>query len=286
MLKAKKCVKGKSCGSTCVQSDRKCRKDLDPQLSPATSKVAELIKGKTGVKEAAAPAGATLKPPKETSSDLNKKYSSLAKQAQEAMNKGDMANGMRLQKEAMSVMAKIRDKEEKQNPKAQEKEQRAQKVLSDLKKVKVSETTKLSSDSKGVYITDKVGNNEVQTLITPKSDGSFEVGYKINGSYAKGNITDNREKVRLALTAKRQFEQALSALKEGTKVRAVAFDDDGGGELRRKAYEKMGFKHQGNNVMTGVISGGKVQGMDFAEKKMDGMSQDEIWRALIFGDEG
>jgi len=286
MLKAKKCVKGKSCGSTCVQSDRKCLKDLDPQLSPAASKVAELIKSKTGVKEAAAPAGATPKPPKETSPDLNKKYSSLAKQAQEAMNKGDMANGMRLQKEAMSVMAKIRDKEEKQNPKAQEKEQSAQKVLSDLKKVKVSETTKLSSDGKGAYITDKVGNNEVKTLITPKSDGSFEVGYKINGSYAKGNITDNREKVRLALTAKRQFEQALSALKEGTKVRAVAFDDDGGGELRRKAYEKMGFKHQGNNVMTGVISGGKVQGMDFAEKKMDDMSQDEIWRALIFGDEG
>jgi len=278
MLKAKKCVKGKSCGSTCVQSDRKCRKDLDPQLSPATSKVAELIKGKTGVKEAAAPAGATLKPPKETSSDLNKKYSSLAKQAQEAMNKGDMANGMRLQKEAMSVMAKIRDKEEKQNPKAQEKEQRAQKVLSDLKKVKVSETTRLSSDSKGAYITDKVGNNEVQTLITPKSDGSFEVGYKINGSYAKGNITDNREKVRLALVAKRQFEQALSALKEGTKVRAVAFDDDGGGELRRKAYEKMGFKHQGNNVMTGVISGGKVQGMDFVEAG----DSTKVWLQVVF----
>ena len=55
MLKSKKCVKGKSCGSTCIQSDRKCLKDLDPQLSPATSKVAELIKSKTGVKEAATP---------------------------------------------------------------------------------------------------------------------------------------------------------------------------------------------------------------------------------------
>jgi len=215
---------------------------------------------------------------RETGSDLNKTYSSLAKQAQEAINKGDMTNGLRLQKEAMSVMEKIRAKEEKQNPKAQEKEQSAQRVLSDLKKVKVSETTKLSSDSKGVYITDKVGNNEVKTLITPKSDGSFEVGYKINGSYAKSNVTDNREKVRLALVAKRQFEQALAALKEGTKVRAVAFDDDGGGELRRKAYEKLGFKHQGNNVMTGVISGGKVQGMDFVEAG----DSAKVWLQVVF----
>ena len=218
------------------------------------------------------------KKPKETGSDLNKTYSSLAKQAQEAVNKGDMTNGLRLQKEAMSVMEKIRAEEEKQNPKAQEKEQSTQRVLSDLKKVKVSDTTKLSSDSKGVYITDKVGNNEVKTLITPKSDGSFEIGYKINGSYAKSNVTDNREKVRLALVAKRQFEQALSALKEGTKVRAVAFDDDGGGELRRKAYEKLGFKHQGNNVMTGIISGGKVQGMDFAEAG----DSAKVWLQVVF----
>jgi len=89
MLKSKKCVKGKSCGSTCIQSDRKCLKDLDPQLSPATSKVAELIKSKTGVKEAAAPAGAT--PPAEKVKEKIKKKEESFESAQKKRDKAQLA---------------------------------------------------------------------------------------------------------------------------------------------------------------------------------------------------
>jgi len=40
----------------------------------------------------------------------------------------------------------------------------------------------------------------------------------------------------------------------------------------------MGFKHQGNNVMTGVISGGKVQGMDFVEAG----DSTKVWLQVVF----
>ena len=213
--------------------------------------------------------------------DAKAKYSSLARQSQEAMTRGDMATAMKLNKEAMDVMAKINAQSEKKAPGAQEKMGKIDKLLGELKKTDPIKGSEVSSDDKGAYIVNKVGNHEVKTLITPKTDGSYEIGYKVNDSYTKGGVENDRERVRVALTAKRQYDMALSTLPEGTKVRAFAFDDDGGGDVRRAAYGKLGFKHQGNNVMTGVITNGKVEAMDFAEK---GNGDAEIWKALLFGD--
>jgi len=218
---------------------------------------------------------------KDGEEDAKAKYSSLAKQSQEAMTRGDMATAMKLNKEAMDVMAKINAQSEKKAPGAQEKAGKIDKLLGELKKTDPIKGSEVSSDDKGVYIVNKVGSHEVKTLITPKTDGSYEIGYKVNDSYTKGGVENDRERVRVALTAKRQYDKALSTLPEGTKVRAFAFDDDGGGDVRRAAYGKLGFKHQGNNVMTGVITNGKVEAMDFAE---EGNSDVETWKALLFGD--
>lgn len=269
------------------------------QAAAAGNKKAELalqvVEGKKtkeqAVKEAGsvAPAAAAPSPkpkakeakpakPKDDS-DLQSQYASLAKKAQEAMAKGDMDTALRLNQEAMTVMSKIRSQEEKGSPEVKKREEKIGKVTDSLKKTGASNVT---SDSEGAYITDKVGSNEVKTMITPKTDGSYEIGYKVNDSYTKGGVTDRREQVRVALTAKRQFDAALSGLPDGTKVRAFAFDEDGGGDTRRKAYEKLGFKHQGNNVMTGVITNGKVEALDFAEKMT---AEAKLWLQIIFGDE-
>lgn len=254
----------------------------------------DVVEGKKTKEQAAKEAGAasTTPPPKpkakeakpakpkpKEDSDLQSQYASLAKKAQEAMAKGDMDTALRLNQEAMTVMGRIRAQEEKGSPEVKKREEKIGKVTDSLKKAGASNVT---SDSEGAYITDKVGSNEVKTMITPKTDGSYEIGYKVNDSYTKGGVTDRREQVRVALTAKRQFDAALSGLPDGTKVRAFAFDEDGGGETRRKAYEKLGFKHQGNNVLTGVITNGKVEAMDFAEKMT---AEAKLWLQIIFGEE-
>jgi hypothetical protein len=174
-------------------------------------------------------------------------------------------------------MSKITSKKDKESPETQKRETKIKGVVDSLKK---GGSSNLSSDSEGAYITDKVGKNEVKTLITPKTDGSYEIGYKVNNTYAKGEVTDRREQIRVALTAKRQFDTALKSLPDGTKVRAFAFDDDGSGDARRAAYEKLGFKHQGNNVMTGVVRNGKVEMMDFAERDSE---ESKAWYLILFG---
>jgi len=209
--------------------------------------------------------------------DIQSQYTLKAKKAQEAMAKGDMATALKLNKEAMDIMSRITAKNEKDNPETEKREIKIKGVVDKLKK---SGNTNLSSDSEGAYITDKVGKNEIKTLITPKTDGSYEIGYKVNNSYAKGEITDRREQIRIALTAKRQFDVALKSLPDGTKVRAIAFDDDGNGDARRAAYEKLGFKHQGNNILTGVVRNGKVEMMDFAER---GSEESKAWYLILFG---
>jgi len=224
------------------------------------------------------PTATKPKTKKKAEPDLQTQYSGLAKRAQEAMAKGDMDAALRLNREAMSVAAKIKAQEEKGSPEAKKRGEKIKKVEERLKKGESKD--KVSSDSEGVYITDKVGSNEVKTLVTPKTDGSYEIGYKVNDSYTKGGVTDRRQQVRIALTAKRQFDEALGGLPSGTKVRAFAFDEDGGGDVRRKAYEKLGFKHQGNNLLTGVIKNGKIEGLDFAESLE---KDEEVWFQIIFG---
>lgn len=275
------CRKGKAVGpkemkalkTAAASGNKKAKAALDVVEGKKTKEQA--VKELGGEKAAPAPKSKKRK----VKPDLQTQYAGLAKQAQEAMAKGDMDKALRLNQEAMTVMSKIKSQEEKGSPEVKKREEKVEKVLEGLKKAGSSNVTK---DSEGAYITDKVGSNEVKTLITPKTDGSYEIGYKVNDSYTKGGVTDRREQVRVALTAKRQFDSALSAFPDGTKIRAFAYDDDGGGDTRRKAYEKLGFKHQGNNVMTGVVSGGKIEGTDFAEKMA---SEEKLWLQIIFANE-
>jgi hypothetical protein len=227
-------------------------------------------------------AGEITKPvaKKDETQDLQSQYSNLARKAQEAMVKGDMETALKLNKEAMALAEKMKASTEKNSPEAKQKEEKIKKIESDINKAKLPEGSKTFSDSEGTYIVNKVGPNEVKTLIIPKTDGSYEVGYKVNDSYEKGKITDRREQVRIALAAKRQFDSVLASLPEGTRMRAVAYDDDGGGDMRRKAYEKLGFKHQGNNIMTGTVSKGKVEGADFSETIP---TNSNTWHEIIFG---
>ena len=273
------CRKGKSVGpkeiaklkAASAAGNKKAKLALEVVEGKKTK--AQAVK-ELGSSKPAAPAPTPAKP--KPSSDLQSQYAALAKKAQEAMAKGDMDTALRLNQEAMTVMSKIRAQEEKSSPEVKKREEKIGKVVDALKKTGASN---VSSDSQGAYVADRVGKNEVKTLITPKTDGSYEIGYKVNDSYTRGGVTDRREQLRVALTAKRQFDSALSSLPDGTRVRAFAFDEDGGGDMRRRAYEKLGFRHQGNNVLTGVIKNGQVEALDFAEKDSDA----KLWYQIIFG---
>lgn len=272
-----KCVKGSKATKKDLAAEKKKAKAGDKEAAKRVAKMEKYgVDGPSPKAKAASAAKPKGESKKKGDPDLQTQYTDLAKQAQKAMAKGDMDKALKLNKEAMAVMSKIQAQEEKASPEVKRREEKVGKVVESLKKTKASNVT---SDSEGAYITDKVGANKVKTLITPKTDGSYEIGYKVNDSYTKGGVTDRREQVRVALTAKRQFDSALSSFPDGTKIRAIAYDDDGGGDTRRKAYEKLGFKHQGNNVMTGVVSRGKIEGMDFAEKMS---SEEKLWFQIIF----
>jgi hypothetical protein len=212
--------------------------------------------------------------PKVARNERKGTYSNLSKKAQEAMGRGEIDLALKLNARAMKLL-KDSENKKSEGPAKDEKRSKISNLKESLKNVK---TGKVSSDDDSVTISARFGKNTIKTIVTPKTDGSFEIGYKVNDSYAKGGISVAKEKLKAILIAKRQFEEVLKTLSEGTKVRAFAYDDDGSGDIRKKAYEKLGFKHQGNNVLTGVLKSGKIEGADFSEG-IEGVS---IWMDVFF----
>ena len=164
--------------------------------------------------------------------------------------------------------------------------------------------TKLQVESDGLVTmtsTTKSGN-KVTTAFSP----NLGYGFKVNDTHDAGTVTDRRAQLEIASDVRKQYDAVIQSLPPGAIVKTSAYYRDGKGAGRQRLYERMGFSKAtpGDDIFAVKNEDGTIsplpagnasavklreQAMDpksmyFAEKKMDNMSQDEMWRALIFGD--
>lgn len=160
--------------------------------------------------------------------------------------------------------------------------------------------TKLEVSSAGVTMTSKTASgDQVSTTFAPQLGYAF----KVNDSFNAGSVSDRKAQVQVALQVRNHYDALVKSLPTGHRVETSAYTQDGKGEMRQKAYEKMGFSSakpgsslfavkQADGTMAPGGSGKKASkawtdqmsdpnSLWFAE---DG--QIEIWMQLIFGVKG
>jgi hypothetical protein len=143
--------------------------------------------------------------------------------------------------------------------------------------------------------------------ITTAFGPNLGYGFKVNDTHDAGTVTDRKAQMEIASDVRKQYDAIIQSLPPGAIVKTSAYYRDGKGAGRQRIYERMGFskatpgddifavKNEDGSISpmpAGNASAAKLreQAMDpkalfFAEAKMDSMGPDEMWRALIFGDE-
>lgn len=113
-----------------------------------------------------------------------------------------------------------------------------QKFLSELKK-KVPKGVELRvTGHSGIVMLSKTKEGNIVTVTHSPQDG---FNFKVNGDYASGTVKDRREQVKIAYTVKSCWDSLVQCLPEGTIVKTSAWDGDGRGEARERAYMRVGF---------------------------------------------
>lgn len=105
-------------------------------------------------------------------------------------------------------------------------------------KKNLPKNTKASVNTLGeLVLSNKVGKNTVQ--ITFNMAGGFN--YTVNGSYDMGTVKDKKDQVRVALAVKNNYDAFVKSLPSGTVIKTSAYNEDGNGDYRSKAYMRIGF---------------------------------------------
>lgn len=120
--------------------------------------------------------------------------------------------------------------------------------------------------------------DEVSVALKPGPKGK-EVSFQVNGELDYGQIEDPRDKVKAVLAVRNMFYTLTRALKPGDILTCSAYEEDGHGDNRKKAYKKIGFFEKGEYLVGVVNEGGGVSPPDFAETKQDVIN----WYVALFG---
>jgi hypothetical protein len=146
-----------------------------------------------------------------------------------------------------------------------------------------------------VVMTTKIGKNVVEATFSPKNG----FNYQVNGGHDKGTVKDRKEQLRVAQAVRQMWDATVRSAPEGTVFKTSAYNDDGYGAARQKAYERIGFgKPQKAGYMYGVKRNGRVEPedsgkgeallkkapLDFKEQRDD--DQDSIWMEILFPGSG
>lgn len=103
-------------------------------------------------------------------------------------------------------------------------------------------------------ITSDILGNEVKIDVTPSS-----LSFLVNDSYAASGKLSRLEQVAIAREVRRQFQEVVKSIGEGTALAVIAEGSDGKGDMREKAYRAFGFSDPDDEgYMYGRVSGGKV----------------------------
>lgn len=155
------------------------------------------------------------------------------------------------------------------------------KFLSDLeKKVPQGVELRVTGLSGIVLLAKTKGGNAVTVTYSPNDGFNFMV----NGKYSAGVVTDRREQVETSLIVKKCWDSVVQTLPEGTIVKTAAWDGDGKGASREKAYMRVGFSK--GDETDGYMYSQKTNGkMRPTTDKEAYEAQDEDPNAIYFSEE-
>jgi hypothetical protein len=128
------------------------------------------------------------------------------------------------------------------------------KFLEDLKE-NIPEGIELRLKGGTIIMLSKSKNNSV-IKATYSVEGGFN--FVVNGEYDIGQITDRREQLEIALKVKKSWDALTQSLPSGSIVKTSAWEADGKGKEREKAYMRVGFGEP--------LNGGEM----YSQKRKDG----------------
>ncbi len=166
------------------------------------------------------------------------------------------------------------------------------KFVEDLKKEMPKDVKmRVDGETGEIVMTTKIGKNTVEATFSP-SEG---FNYNVNGGYDRGTVTDRKEQLRAAQAVRQMWDATVRSAPEGTVFKTSAYSDDGYGDARQKAYQRIGFgEPQKAGYMYGVKRNGRVEpentgngqkllkaaALDFTEA--EGGDQDSAWAEVLF----
>ena len=161
------------------------------------------------------------------------------------------------------------------------------KFAADLKKELPSNVkTSINDENGAIVMSSKVGKNKIEAEFSPQTGWN----YTVNGGYDAGSVKGRKEQVQIAQQVRQMYDATVRSLPEGAVIRTSAYSQDGGGERRTKAYERLGFRYDKiSEEMFAMKKGGKMVGslpveansesnkINFAEENLD-----DIWMDIVF----
>ncbi len=159
------------------------------------------------------------------------------------------------------------------------------KFAADLKKeLPRNVKTSIDEDNGAIVMKTKVGKDTIEAEFSPKTGWN----YQVNGGYDAGTVTNRAQQVKVASQVRRMYDATVRAAPEGQVFNTSAYNTDGRGDAREKAYRRLGFsKPDGGDTMYAVKRNGRMVPSNadaeddspllFAED-----STDDIWMEIVF----
>lgn len=100
------------------------------------------------------------------------------------------------------------------------------------------------------------------TLQRPNGKKPWELLFLVNGSYGADESLDRRQKLAVGRTISKAIKVMGKNLPDGMAIEVSAYNEDGGGQKRKKAYQKAGFKFSSKKSLKGraITQGGNMIG--------------------------
>lgn len=96
-----------------------------------------------------------------------------------------------------------------------------------------------------------------------KKGDSYTVLFKVNGGYDAGTISDSREGVKAALKIRKQIQNEIAKIPDGTLLSNSPHDGDGKGNQRAALYKSFGFSDVDNSGLMpqqwAIVQNGKLR---------------------------
>lgn len=135
------------------------------------------------------------------------------------------------------------------------------------------------------------------TLVRSSYHSNGEYDFSVNDSLAMNPDLTPRQKVAIALTAKRSFDAIVDFVQEGSPFMVAPYKDDGNSAQRAKAFKKIGFvtvPGSGGEDLIGMKKNGKFSppSAELLEEAADSFSESpprgekelvRLWLQILWG---